>query len=162
MPQGVQRSHEDQLANLQRHGHERCHHLPKLELGFNGVSLCWVLRLHPSPLCYLFPIRLPGGAGEKFGDRHYPRWCTHHTGWALQQCQGLRCLEPGALSAMHGWKRDSIRLGGAPVETPSGSCGIIPGTFSSRPCGWAEVWLFLQWAAYTSQGNGSLPESQHQ
>ena len=110
-PHGVQRSHEDQLANLQRWGHERCHHLPKLALGFNGVLSCWVLRLHPSPLCYLFPTRIPGGAGEKFRERHYPRWWTHHTGWTLQQCQGLRCLEPGAFSAMHGWKRDSTGLG---------------------------------------------------
>ena len=104
MPQGVQRPYEDQLANLQGQGHEWCHHLPMLVLGFNSVSLCWVPRLHPSPLYYPFPTRLPGGAGEKFGDSYYPGWCTHHTGWTLQQCQGLRCLEPGALSAMHGWK----------------------------------------------------------
>ena len=45
----------------------------KVVLGFNGVSLHWVPRLHPSSLCYLFPTRLPRGAGEKCGDRHYPR-----------------------------------------------------------------------------------------
>ena len=78
---------------------------------FNSVSSHWVLRLHPSPLCHPFSTRLPGGDGEKFGDRHCPRWCTHHTGWALQQCQCLRCLEPGALSATHGWERDSVGLG---------------------------------------------------
>ena len=48
-----------------------------------GVSLCWVLGLHPSPLCYLFLSRLPGGVGERFRDRHHPGWFTQHTGWAL-------------------------------------------------------------------------------
>ena len=30
-------------------------------------------------------------------------------------------------------ERDSIGLGGVPVETPGGSCGVIPGMFSSGP-----------------------------
>ena len=61
-----------------------------------------------------------------------------------------------------GWKRDSIGLGCASVKTPSGSCGIIPRTFSSGLCSQVEVWLLLWWAAWTTQGNGSQPEGQHQ
>ena len=111
MPQGVWRPYEDQPASLQGWRYERCSHLPKRALGFNGVLSCWMLRSYPPPLCYPFLTRLPGGVGEKFWDRHHPGWYTHHTGWALQQCQGLRCFEPGALSATNGWKRDSIGLG---------------------------------------------------
>ena len=127
--------------------HERCCYLPKLVLGLNGVLLCWVLRLHPSPLCYPFSTGLPRGVGEEFGDRYHSSWCIHYTAWALKQCQGLRCFEPGALSAMNGWKRDSIWLGCVSVKTPSGFHGIIPGMLSSRPCSWAEVWPLLWWAA---------------
>ena len=75
--QGIQRPYEDQPAGLQGWGHKRCHHIPKLALGLNSVSLCWVPGLHLSPLCYSFSARLPRGAGEKFRDIHHPGWCTH-------------------------------------------------------------------------------------
>ena len=122
-----------------------CHHAPKLVLGLNCVSSCWVPRLHPFPLYHPFLTRLPGGAGEEFGDRHHLGWHPDHTGWALQQCQGLGCFEPGTLSAMNGWKRDCVRLGSAPVETPPDSHSIIPRMFPSRPHSWAEAWPFLWW-----------------
>ena len=49
-------------------------------------------------------------------------------------------------SFSYAWvKRDSIGWGDAPVKTPAGPHGVIPGTFSSRPCTQAEVWLFLWW-----------------
>ena len=76
----------------------------KVGLGLDSIPLGWVLRLHPSPLHYLLPRRLPGRAGEKFGDRHHSRWCACHTGWTLQQCQGPRHFEPGALSTVNGKK----------------------------------------------------------
>ena len=79
----IWRHYEDQAASLQGWGHKRCHHIPKLALGLNRWSLCGVPGLHPSPLCYLFSARLPGGVGEKLGDRHHLGWHTHHTGWAL-------------------------------------------------------------------------------
>ena len=89
-----------------------CCHLSKLALGLNGVSMCSVFRSHPSPLCYPFLTRLPGGVGKKFGDRHHHRKCACHTGWTLQQCQSPRCFKSGALSTANGQKRDIIRLGG--------------------------------------------------
>ena len=49
MPPGAQRPHEDQSASLQGRGQERCHHLSELALGYNGVLLSWVPRLHPLP-----------------------------------------------------------------------------------------------------------------
>ena len=127
--QGTQKPYKDQPASLQRWGHQGSHYVPKLAVGLNSVSLCWVPGLHPSPLHHSFLTRLSGGVGEEFRDRHHPGWCPHHTGWALQQCQGFGCFESGTLSAMNGWKRDSIGLGGAPVETPSGSHCVIPRSF---------------------------------
>ena len=41
--------YENQFASLQGWGHEGNHHLSKLALGFNGVSLCWVPGSHPLP-----------------------------------------------------------------------------------------------------------------
>ena len=60
MPQGAGGPYENQSASLQGWGEKGCHHLSKLALGFDGVSLCWVLRLHPSPLHYLLPTSCPG------------------------------------------------------------------------------------------------------
>ena len=77
---GIWRPYEDQPASLQGQGHKRCHDIPKLALGLNSVLSCWVLGLHPPPLCYSFTARLPRGVGEKFGDGHHPGCCTHHTG----------------------------------------------------------------------------------
>ena len=51
------------------------------------------------------------------------------------------CFESGTLSSMNGWERQ-YWTGGVPVETPPGSCGIIPRTFPSGPHNWAEVWPF--------------------
>ena len=82
-PPGIQRPYENQPASLQGQGHKRYHHIRKLALGLNSVSLHWVSGSHPSPLCYSLPARLYRVVSEKFGDRHHPGWCTHHTGWAL-------------------------------------------------------------------------------
>ena len=62
---------------------KRCHHLSKFTLGYNGVSLSWVPRLHPPPLCYLLPTGLSRGGGKKLKDRCHFRWCAHLTWWAL-------------------------------------------------------------------------------
>ena len=58
MLKGARRSYENQFASLQGQGHEGCNHLSKLVLGLNGVLPHLVLRLHPSPLCYVLPTRL--------------------------------------------------------------------------------------------------------
>ena len=39
---------------------------------------CRDCTLLPYAICSLQNI--PRGAGEEFGDRHYPGWCPHHTG----------------------------------------------------------------------------------
>ena len=49
------------------------------------------------------------------------------------------------LFQLHMGKRDSIRLGGVPVETPTGSHSVIPGILSSGLCSQAEAQLFLWW-----------------
>ena len=141
-PQGIWRTYKDKPASLQGWGHQGCCHISKLALGLNSVLLCWVLGLHPSPQYHTFLTRLSGGVGEACRHRHHLGWCPHHTGWTLQWHQGLGCLEPGSLSAMNGQKRDSVRLGSVPVETPSDSSSIIPGMFPSRPHSQAEAWLF--------------------
>ena len=69
---------EDQFTSLQGQGQERCHHLSKLALAFNGVLLHWILRLHPPPLYYLLPIGLSRGVGKELGDRCNFRWHTCH------------------------------------------------------------------------------------
>ena len=102
--QGTWRPYEDQPASLQGHRHQGCHHIPKLALGLNSVSLCWVPGSGSSPLCHTFLTRLPRGVGEEFRGRHYSGWCLHHTWWALQQCQGLGYFEPRTLSTMQGDK----------------------------------------------------------
>ena len=98
-------------------------------------SWCWDLTVYHCTRCWdhtLLPYTIHslqsnlGELSEKFRDRHHPGWHTYHIGQALQQCQGPRCLEPEALPATHGWKRDKYQTGGASVKTPPGSHGIIP------------------------------------
>ena len=108
--QEVWRPYEDSFASLQGWGQERHHHWIKLALGFNGVSLHLVPRLHPPPLCYLLPTGISRGVGKKLWDRHPFGWHTHHTGWTLQQCQGPRYLKPGAFPNANEWG-DGVRLG---------------------------------------------------
>ena len=119
--------------------------LIKVGIGLDSVSLHWVPGLHPSPLCYPLPRKLSRGVGEKFRERCHFGWHTWHTGWTLQQYQGLRYFEPGALSAANGWKGDSV--GGASVKASPNPCGIIPRMLSTRPHHWVEVWPLLGWAA---------------
>ena len=143
MPQGARRPHKNQFASLQGWGQEGHHHLSKLGVGFNGISLCQVLRLYPPHLCYPLPIGLSQRVGKKSGDKHHLRWHTHCTGWILQQCQGPRCPEPGALSAVNGWEGDCVRVGGASIKAPPNSHGFIPRTLPTRSHSWIEVVLLL-------------------
>ena len=84
MPQRVQRPYENQPASLQGWGHDRHCHIPNLALGLKQCIIGLGAGDHTlSLLCYLFPIRIPGGVGKKFGDRCHSRWCTHYTGWSL-------------------------------------------------------------------------------
>ena len=143
-PQGTQRPYENQPASLQGWGHQRYCHIPKLALALDSLSSCWMPGSHPSPLCHLFPARLPGGVSEKFRDRHHPGWCTYYIGWALQQCQGPMPWARSSFSYI--WvKKRQCQTEGAPVKTPPGSHGIIPRTLPPRQCSQAEVWPFLWW-----------------
>ena len=54
--------------------------------------------------------------------------------------QGLFQLCMGEKETIMDWQ-----VGTGPVETPPGSCGIIPRMFSSRPCSLAKAWPFLWW-----------------
>ena len=81
--QGARRPYENHFASLQGWGHERCHHLSKLALGFNCVPPHWVLRLHPLPyvICSLqgYPRELVRSLGTAISlddvltvlDKHY-------------------------------------------------------------------------------------------
>ena len=53
-PKGSQRPYENKPPSIQGWGHQGCHHVPKLVLELNSVSLHWVLGLHPSLLHHLF------------------------------------------------------------------------------------------------------------
>ena len=120
--------HENQSAHLQGWRQEGCHHLSKLALGYNGVSSSWVLRLHPPPLHHLLPTGLPRGVGEELRHWHHFGVCDCCAEWALQQCQGPGCLEPGAFPTMNCWQRNSVRLGGVPLEAPP----ILVASFQER------------------------------
>ena len=129
---GIQKPYEDQPASLQKWGHQRCHHIPKLVLGLNSVLLCWVPGLHPSPLCYSFSTRLPGELERSSGtditlDMYSPYWLSTITmsrPWMLW----IRS------SFSYAWvKKRQYWTGCALVETPAGSHGVIPTTFSSGP-----------------------------
>ena len=65
----------------------------------------------PSSPMLFAPMRLSQGVGKKVRDRHYFTWHNHHTGWTSQQCQGPRCLEPGALPTTNEWEGDCVRVG---------------------------------------------------
>ena len=71
------------------------------------------------------PYKVTQESWWKFRDRHHLRWCVCHTEWTLQQCQGPRHFEPGALSTVHGKKRQ-YQTGGTSVEASPSSCSIIP------------------------------------
>ena len=80
----VQRPYENQPASLQ--GWRTWKTPPPTKawcLELMVYHCHWVPRSHPSPLCYPFPTMLPGGVGEKSGDRHHPGWCTHHIGCSI-------------------------------------------------------------------------------
>ena len=49
------------------------------------------------------------------------------------------CLESGALSAIDGWKRDSVGLGGMSFQTPPSLSNLISWQVSIRPSGWTKV-----------------------
>ena len=123
------RPHENQSAHFQGWRQEECCHLPKLALGYNGVSSSRVLRLHPPLLHHLLPTGLPGGVGEVLRHQHHFGWHDWCDGWDLQQCQGPRCLEPGAFPTTNGQQRNSVRLGDAPHEAPPNPCSFIPERF---------------------------------
>ena len=103
--------HENQSTHLWGWRQEGCHHLSKLALGYNGVSSSLVLRLHPSPLCHLLPTGLTRGVCEELRHQHHFGGDDLCAGWALQQCQGPGCLEPGAFPTMNGQQRNGVRLG---------------------------------------------------
>ena len=143
-PQGTWRPYEDQPASLQGWGHQGCHHVPKFMLGLNSVPSYGVPGLPPLPyvICYLqdYLGELVRSLGMDITlddvltilDEHY------------NNVKALDVLNQELFQLCMVIKRQ-YHTGGAPVETPPGSCCIIPGMFSSGPCSWAEAWPFVQW-----------------
>ena len=70
--------------------------------------------------------------------------------------KALDALNQELFQLRNGWKRDSIAMGGASIETPLNSHGVIPRMIPIRPCSQVKVGPLLQWATKVVKGNGGL------
>ena len=119
-------------------------------------SWCWDLTVYPHHAmgwhCTLLPYAIHSMQG-------YPGELVRSSGTDITLDDVLTILDEHynnvkALDALNqelfqlwmGEKETVLDWGCASVETPPGSCGIIPRMLSSGPCNWAEVWPLL-WTA---------------
>ena len=114
---------------------EGCHHVPKLKMRLDCISLCRVPRLYPPPIHHLIPTRVPERTGEELRDRCNLRQCAHHIRQTLQQCQGIRCFKPRFVSVVNGGKGDCIILGCLVIKAPSSPGSLIFRALPSRLSG---------------------------
>ena len=58
--------------------------LPKAkDVGFDGIPLCRMLRLHTPPICHLVLARLPQRVSAELWDGYNLGWCVNDLGWTL-------------------------------------------------------------------------------